>query len=1522
MPRYTLDGKEYLLSEENLTEDEVREKVNNILTGRSSEQTGTGTYEDPKYEGFFTEAGEGVFSGVLGIFQGIGELGALGVDLIADTSYAEEVEKGFNDFRNKLGIDPAGLAGKLTEGVVQFGIPGLGAAGAISKFSKLGKLAKASKPGKLDVARKGLGGKTVAPISRNQKFGLAVSQVSAAGVADFVVSTDNTQTIGDFFEGGITQTEKRIGAGGREDAVRRLQNKLRVGAEGAVATTIIPPILGAATKGVAKAGAARVPGTSTTVADVATLGAVPATRKLISGAKTLIKRQEDAIKAGEVGKMSEAVGKTLSLFRFRGFSDPEVADIKSLINPGVEARIKRGQVTLNKIDKKISSILKDRRIKGKDAQRYKEKYINNFMDVLEGSIKKENGILKSKVFDENIINKNKDGKIISKGRFIFKEQNQADKLPDELFNVFKEAKDQIDDLSKQLLKADILKEMPDLPPVIGKDGIERIPLRDPKSKQLTVYGFKQMVLNNIENGGYLNRQYNIFNDANFKLSDEAVNNIVSNMTAGKSAKRYGDFQHIKYMLDNQADDTLKISDTELASLKKGDSTLRREQLLKYIEEVDDAMKRTMRSKGFTKTSRIAEVRMNPALLQKRKLDNQLLRDIYGEVRNPREAFISTMSELSTFIGSDKFYSRFKQIADEDILKKGNKSLYVNTQQILKDYVDVNQKSLAAADRRLKEGEKFTLDMLEESDIQKIIGNELARRKKEGYKILGRNGNDGSFKGQATTSPYGQMFGYAVPEVVWNSMTSKAYGDGDTFGNLLKMIYTPMLKIKGVTQYTKTILSPITQIRNITSAAGFAFMQGNVGKDSSLGTSIGLVYRDILKNGTDYTQDFLADLQKRGVIGSSAQLREIQDQLRKGVGYEREAFYEAQRKAVDEVGDVGQTFAQQESKLKKFVTKPFKPLGAFGRRMEDLYRGGDDVWKIYNYVFELQKLKNARLKSFNAGKQDNFLKHIGVERDADGKIKNGMTLDEAMKTHAANVVRNTVPNYELVPELIKGIRGLPLGNFIAFPAEILRTGFNTLDVALKELASDDATIREIGMRRLMGSAITVGTLGPALQSFSQSMTGTTDDELDAIRRLAPEWQRNSTIIPIGKDENGNIEYIDFSRTHPYDYLTRGINAFFNELDETGKLSKDGYSKVGNAVMESISEYFSPFLDPSISFEAALDIAPSFVLGGRGGETRQGATIYKEGETIGKKVEKSIVHMLRTITPGMVPIDIPIGSEFSFEGLDPSSAKPIKLSRFARGLSFGAEKDPLTGKTFEASGEIFRGFTGLQSETIDLEKQLKFKSFEFKQARSEASSIFNQIRNLENPSMNQILSSWVSADEARLRAFRRYYLHVEDLKTLGMEENEIRKLMRKEYKLGRKETNSILNDEYIPLEPSKETIRLIRKKDIDFPFEEIQDLRDQRENIPLSKFELPEIQRPDKTSELFSTPKKAPVVSTTPTTKVTAAPVNTQLQNNQQTNTAFLNPVFQPSTNTQVASLLGGSPEDILKNLQIAERNPRV
>ena len=89
-------------------------------------------------EGTLSEIGEGIVSGFIGIGQGIGELGASFIDLIGDTDYASDVTEAANELREKLGVDPEGIAGTTAEVLTQFLVPGLGAAGAVSKVSKLG----------------------------------------------------------------------------------------------------------------------------------------------------------------------------------------------------------------------------------------------------------------------------------------------------------------------------------------------------------------------------------------------------------------------------------------------------------------------------------------------------------------------------------------------------------------------------------------------------------------------------------------------------------------------------------------------------------------------------------------------------------------------------------------------------------------------------------------------------------------------------------------------------------------------------------------------------------------------------------------------------------------------------------------------------------------------------------------------------------------------------------------------------------------------------------------------------------------------------------------------------------------------------------------------------------------------------------------------------------------------------------------------------------------------------------------
>jgi hypothetical protein len=217
----------------------------------------------------------------------------------------------------------------------------------------------------------------------------------------------------------------------------------------------------------------------------------------------------------------------------------------------------------------------------------------------------------------------------------------------------------------------------------------------------------------------------------------------------------------------------------------------------------------------------------------------------------------------------------------------------------------------------------------------------------------------------------------------------------------------------------------------------------------------------------------------------------------------------------------------------------KKLGQAKRFAEDAYTAEDDFWKIFTWFGEKGRIaKNMDNAGMVRGKK---------YKDIDG---NEFTYnDNWIEGEAANIVKNQVPNYAFVSDFVKSLRQLPLGNFIAFPLEIIRTGHNIFKQSLDEIYSGIPEIRSLGMKRLFSFGATVGGVPYGLVEMYKSKTGATDEEMDALRKFVPEWSQNSTLLPVGRDENGYLKYIDFSYSNAYDTLIRPFNAIVNELSTT-------------------------------------------------------------------------------------------------------------------------------------------------------------------------------------------------------------------------------------------------------------------------------------------------------------------------------------------------------------------------------------
>ena len=178
-------------------------------------------------------------------------------------------------------------------------------------------------------------------------------------------------------------------------------------------------------------------------------------------------------------------------------------------------------------------------------------------------------------------------------------------------------------------------------------------------------------------------------------------------------------------------------------------------------------------------------------------------------------------------------------------------------------------------------------------------------------------------------------------------------------------------------------------RNVTSAALFAGAQGNVGRGANVFESVALVLENIRKTSPEERAAFFRELQELGVVGTQSQLRELERSIDDGL-----SFY-----SKGEIDQFGVNLGQ-----KKARGRAGQFLGSIDKRFRDLYQGGDDIWKIYNFDFERSKLLNAFGGDVAAA--EDFARAQGAK---------------SLNAYAADIVKNTVPNYERVPQFIEGLR---------------------------------------------------------------------------------------------------------------------------------------------------------------------------------------------------------------------------------------------------------------------------------------------------------------------------------------------------------------------------------------------------------------------------------------------------------------------------------------------------------------------
>ena len=606
------------------------------------------------------------------------------------------------------------------------------------------------------------------------------------------------------------------------------------------------------------------------------------------------------------------------------------------------------------------------------------------------------------------------------------------------------------------------------------------------------------------------------------------------------------------------------------------------------------------------------------------------------------------------------------------------------------------------------------------------------------------------------------------------------------------LYATFLGLKGMSQIAKTIYSPITQIRNATTASFFALANGNIGNGRDLINSTKIILSEInqrimgkgpiVTTGSEQTlakkseiDAYYKKLIDLGVVNSNAKVGEFEDLLKDSVSGQSGNFL-----SKIPIGSKTDLLQVARNTQNRFAGK--------------LYQGSDDVWKTYSWEMELGKLKNVFKKDPNAtislrdAKSRIELSEQGINPDAVRISQLDKNIaDNLLEREAAQIVKDTVPNYARVPEFITKLRRMPFGNFIAFPAEILRTNANILHQAVREIANESPEIRSIGMRRLMGSMAVNGGIGATLTTAGQLLTGTDRDQINAWKRsVAADWDRNSVLIPIASDKDGKItEMYNFSYTNPYDYALRPAVALYNAIGNGITEEKELMSILGNATSDSFLEFVSPFMDESIITEKIIDIARN--------QTRFGRQIYLEADTFGDQQMKKLLHLFDGLLPGISPVKVQSG-ELAFKDFPKALGSTIGVDPEKTVSRSGGQIDP--------AGEFAAALTGIKTVKPYLKDTLMYRTYEAANQVRESARIFNRVaKSRGSVSADEITNAFIKSNEQRFKKLRDLHTAIDDARTLGLSESEIYSTLKR---AKAPNIDFLMQGKFKPFFPSNETM----------------------------------------------------------------------------------------------------------------------
>jgi len=399
------------------------------------------------------------------------------------------------------------------------------------------------------------------------------------------------------------------------------------------------------------------------------------------------------------------------------------------------------------------------------------------------------------------------------------------------------------------------------------------------------------------------------------------------------------------------------------------------------------------------------------------------------------------------------------------------------------------------------------------------------------------------------------------------------------------VMTAWAGIKSLGNMNATVLNNITHERNFLSGPIFLAGNGAFPDGKSINTALKSIMNDLGKMGIKELDEYTISLIKHGLGRSSLEagimgsvFKRFKDPITGSRTAERvnQAIYNSH---------LGRVLAEN---TKNSIVSPIKWV----KFAKDLYVAEDTLFKAIYWEHTKKQLRQAYPKM----------------------------AQEMIDYKAADIVKNTMPNYTMLSPVLKSMTYFPTGSFFAFRAEEIRTTFNMYAHGLREIADPNPLIRTMGAKRIAGATAVTGPLsvsGTIINEISKAHNGIGDDIELALNELQPDYIKYGQFV-YRTGENGEIYASNLAFNDPYYDMHQFMIAEAYKA-ATAQITEKEYSQnMSKRLADEAFRILNPFYAKTISYEA---IENAFLTG----QDKYGRDIWRFADDyVDEKYSPALLH----------------------------------------------------------------------------------------------------------------------------------------------------------------------------------------------------------------------------------------------------------------------------------------------------------